>query len=117
MMRFLRSGGFPEEEAQLAAEAVLETTLRTLSPWYHSLAPVLKQKDLIAARSKVWAGGLVLVRVDRSPGRVVVLCRELWDSLQKAAFVQNFRYRTVDVPPSSDDVFYARQVRESSWQL
>ena len=78
MTRFLRLGGFPEEDAQSAVKEVMEPTLSALSPWCASLAPALKQKYLIAARSKVWAGRLVLLRVDRSPGRIVVLCCELW---------------------------------------
>ena len=43
-------------------------------------APVLKQCELVAARKKVWEAG---VQLDRSPGRVVVLCRELWNTNPK----------------------------------
>ena len=113
VVRFLRLGGFPEEDAKAFAAAVMQTVLTTFSPWYGSLAPALKQKKLIAARSKVWAGGLVLVRVDCSPGRLVVLCCELWKMLQDATFVQNSRYSTVDLPPAAFDVTYAKRVRES----
>ena len=74
---------------------------------------MLKQKTLVAARSKVWAGGLALVRVDRSPGRVMVMCRELWKRLQEAAFLQNSRYRYSNLPPASNEVEYAHRVRES----
>jgi hypothetical protein len=112
-VRFLRRAGFPEERAQKAAAAVLEPTLRTLRPWMDSLAPLLKQRELIAARSMVWEAGMVLVRVDRSPGRVVVLCRELWARIQDSVFLECSRYCHVDVPSASDDPLYARRMRES----
>ena len=110
MAWFLRLGGFPEEDAHSAAITVMEPTLTALSPWYASLAPALKQKYLVAARSKVWAGRLVLLRVDRSPGRFVVLCCELWKLLQGGTFLQNSRYRTLDVPSASEDIVYTRLV-------
>ena len=62
--------------------AVMEPTLAALSPWYASLAPALKQKYLIA----------VLLRVDRSPGRIVAVCCELWKLPQSGTFLQNSRY-------------------------
>ena len=113
LVRFLRRAGFPEERARSAAAAVGQPTLRTLGPWMASLAPVLKQRELVAARKKVWEAGLLLVRVDRSPGRVVVLCRELWNFIQNATFLESSRYLLADVPSSTGDPLYGRHVREA----
>ena len=111
--RFLRRAGFPEGRAQRAAAAVLEPTVRTLGPWLDSVAPVLKQRELLAAREKIWEVGMVIVRVDRSPGRVVVLCRELWVSTQNSVFLESPRYHHLSVPSASDDPLYASRMRES----
>ena len=53
LVRFLRRAGFPEEWARSAAAAVGQPPLRTIGPWMTSLAPVLKQRELMAARKKV----------------------------------------------------------------
>ena len=61
--------------------ALTSVVVRILGPWVNSLSPLLMQKELIKARSRVCAAGFILVRVDRSPGRVMVVCRELWVKL------------------------------------
>ena len=79
-------------------------TTRALTPWFMSLPALVRQKELLAARKLVWRGGLLLVRVDRSPGRIMVLCRELWSSVQDQVFLQSPRYETVG-PPLASAVF------------
>ena len=113
LVRFLKLAGFPEYQAKEAAASVEGPTTRALTPWFMSLPALVRQKELLAARKLVWRGGLLLVRVDRSPGRIMVLCRELWSSVQDQVFLQSPRYETVGLPLASADVFYARQVRES----
>ena len=58
-------------------------------------------------------GVMVLVRVNRSPGRAVMLCRELWSPIQNSVFLESPRYIHVDVPPACDDPCYACRMRES----
>lgn len=112
-LRFFKDAGYPEAQAEEAAASIAELSSRVLEPWLTALPPVFKQKELRAARQEVWRGGLVIVRIDRSPGRVVVMCRELWKALQGQAFLQNPRYVLTDLPLSADDVSYPRTLRDS----
>ena len=93
--------------------ALTSVVVKLLEPWVNSLPPLLMQKELIKARSQVWAARFILVRVDRSPGRVMVICRELWAKLQQNTFLENLRYQPTGVRPSADDTNYAESLRES----
>ena len=73
----------------------------------------MQQGVLVRARRQVWDGGMVFVRIDRNPGRLVVMCRELWIHIQKATFLHNDRYVAVNAAPSVDDTKYAADVRNS----
>ena len=111
--RYLREAGFNKDVTGEVEAALTSVVVRILGPWVNSLPPLLMQKDLIKARSRVWAAGFILVRVDRSPGRVMVVCRELWAKLQQNTFLENPRYHT-GIRPSADDTNYAESLRESS---
>ena len=113
VIRFLKLAGFPETQAEEAAASIAELTERSLEPWLASLQPVFKQKELRVARSDVWRGGLVIVRVDHSTGRILVMCHELWSYLQDQAFLENIRYVQVDLQLSADDETYSRTIRDS----
>jgi len=113
LQKYLRLAGFSSEDASTAVDAVRSASVPVLKPWLHSLAPVFKQKSLIAARAQIWAGGMVVVRLDRNPGRVIVICRKLWSDLQNTVFLQNPRYVRLDSPAAVDDVGYGRRMRES----
>ena len=62
----------------------------------------------------MWAGGMVLLKFDRSPGRVIVACRELFGILHNATFLENPRYVALDLVPSTEDAKTVSQtVRDS----
>ena len=111
--RYLRAAGFSEEEANQALSPILRTTRRVLAPWLQSLPHVMQQGALLSARRAVWAGGLLMVKVDRNPGRVMVVCRELWKRLQNEAYLSNGRYHRLELPPSDEDTQFAEGLRES----
>jgi hypothetical protein len=67
---------------------------------------MLKQKELLKARSRIWAAGFVLVRVDRNPGRVIAICRELWVKLQRSTFLENTRYQRTGLRPYAEYTGY-----------
>ena len=77
------------------------------------LPSTLRQRDLARIRQKVWDGGVVLVKIDRNPGRLIAVCRELWMMLQNKTFLQNDRYVPVNAIPSIDDSGYVEAVRDS----
>ena len=81
--------------------------------WIRTLPAHAQQSHLVQARRQLWRHGIIAARVDRNPGRLVVLCRELWAQLQRSTFLNNERYSLLRTVPSHDDVDYAKNVRES----
>ena len=112
-LRFMQMGGFSDDDASLAQSSIAETTRKILTPWLMSLSPVMQQKELVKGRRDIWAGGMVLLKVDRSPGRVIVACREVFGILQKATFLENQRYAALDLVPSAEDDSFAQTIRAS----
>ena len=78
-----------------------------------SVSLVMQQKELVKGRRDIWAGGMILLKVDRSPGRVIVACREVFGILQKATFLENQRYAALDLVPSAEDDSFAQTIRAS----
>ena len=111
--RLLRMAGFTDEYLELATSCISVSTQQLLAPWLASLPAIMQQKDLLRIRQQIWKSGMVFARIDRNPGRMVILCRDLWIDMQKTTFLQNERYVAVDTMPSKDDSEYAVNVRES----
>ena len=110
--RFLRCAGYNDESMDVAHRSVIEEAARLLIPWLVTLPAIMQQDRLLKARRQLWAHGLVVARMDRNPGRIVVMCRELWLQLQKSTFLENKRYAPADFPPD-DDPDYASDARKS----
>ena len=75
--RFLTLAGFAEEYIDVAQQAIVNSVRRHLQPFMANLPPIMQQSCLIRARRQIWNGGMILIRVDRNPGRLVAVCREL----------------------------------------
>ena len=73
----------------------------------------MQQERLLQARRQLWSQGLVVARIDRNPGRVLVMCRALWLELQHTTFLDNDRYELTPLPPSADDADYVTTTRDS----
>ena len=56
---------------------------------------------------------LTVIRIDRNPGRLVVMRRDLWLVLQNSTFLENDRYVSSQLLPSCDDAGYVTSVRDS----
>jgi len=57
--------------------------------------------------------GMVFLKVDRNPGRVIVACRELYGILHRSTFLGNPRYIALDLMPSAEDVNFGQNHRDS----
>ena len=111
--RFLKAAGFAEEHLHHAQQCITSLARRLLEPWLQTLPTYMQHSSLIAARRRLWSHGMVAVRVDRNPGRLVVMCRDLWFNIQQAVFLRNARYVLLPTAPSDEDPEYANDVREA----
>ena len=74
------------------SEMFASSFMKCMRKWATSLPRMLFQGDLRAAVLPVWRRGLLVVRIDRSPGRVAIMCREAWRYLQDKTFFASPRY-------------------------
>ena len=111
--RILHLAGFTDEHLGRAQQNILESVRRILAPWMARLPIIMQQTSLVRIRHETWRSGMVLARIDRNPGRLVAMCRDLWMELQKSTFLRNERYCIVNLPPSDDDISYPEEVRNS----
>ena len=110
-MRLLRSAGMEKDDAEDAASRYSCIFEQLIQQWMESLPPMLFQQNVRKALRAVHRAGLLFVRIDRSPGRVVVLCREAWLHLQQTAFLRSHRYSMLDT--TEDDSNYAERMWKS----
>ena len=75
--------------------------------YWSSLQPQMLDTNIKQAAASIQRAGFILVRIDRNPGRIVVVCPFLWISLQRSTFLQNDRYSSMDCCSSSDDPHYS----------
>lgn len=114
VQKYLKMAGFPKDDAAAAWAAVSVSSLPVIKTWYDALPAMMRQSALVTARHRLWGCGLVMARIDRSPGRVLVMCVDAWRALQNATFLHNPRYRpALHTVPCDDDPLYAARVRES----
>ena len=107
-VRKLQSCGMPKNAAEEASTILVQTLQLPLEQYWLSLPPQLLMSNLKKAARPVYDAGFMFVRVDRNPGRIILLCPLLWISLQRAAFLDSPRYRVVDVTPSIRDPDYCK---------
>ena len=60
-----------------------------------SLPAFLLRSNIRRGKRAVHAAGFLFVRADRSPGRIMLLCRDAWLALQRSVFLQSPRYSEV----------------------
>jgi hypothetical protein len=83
-----------------------------LEKWRHEGPRHLIQRDVSIAARPVWKAGLVFVRLDRNPGRVVIMCVEAWRKLNALVFSHE-RYQLHPEQPSNDDAEWSSEIRRS----
>ena len=110
LKRFLKLAGLSRELTEEVTHEVLKQWKVWLQPYLSSLPGWLRHGTLLRARKPVWEAGLVFVRVDRNPGRLVLMCRERWLELQRCAFLASPRYVISGAAPVSADDDYAKEV-------
>ena len=115
-LRLLRAAGMEKENAEGVAARYSCIFKHLLQHWMATLPPMLLQANIRRALRAVHRAGLLFVRIDRSPGRVVVMCREAWLHLQRAAFLQSPRYTILIGDPEGDNA-YADRMWKSLSQL
>ena len=112
VVRFLTACGFNTEQAKEHATTVLAAFYPRLESWVRGLPGYLRQKAIRSAVQWMWQAGLVAVRIDRNPGRVIVLCREAWLRINRECFLESPRYGLAALPPAADVPDYAKTETE-----
>jgi hypothetical protein len=102
--RVLRDAGYRKDVMDEVATKVMARFDARLRIWMNTLPPYLVRSVLRRGLRAVHSGGFLFARVDRSPGRLVLLCREAWMALQRSTFLESARYRTV-LPIVSEEWF------------
>lgn len=96
--RIMCSAGFAKKPGPLgvdfAVNYVRERLLPQLQQWRNKLPNHLRKEVVFKAVESVWRSGFVFVKLDRNPGRVVLMCVEAWRSLHNTTF-KHSRYQTV----------------------
>jgi hypothetical protein len=108
MVRFFKDCGFNGDVAKGHATAVLAGFYPLLEDWLRRLPGYLRQREIRGAVQRMWQAGLVAVRIDRNPGRVIVLCREAWLRIHQECFLNSPRYGHTALLPAAEDPDYAK---------
>ena len=103
--KLFRSSGMEKEDTEATANQYSEYAKDLLSPWMGSLPQMLIQRNIRKALRIVHNAGFLFVRIDRSPGRVMAICREAWQHLQQVAFLHSPRCSPLS--SAEDDKEYA----------
>ena len=99
----LQACGMPKDTAEEASGILVRTIRSPFEHYWSTLPPQTFADNLKKAVRPVHKAGFMFVRVDRNPGRIILMCPVLWVSLQQMAFLQSPRYRIVDFTPSIED--------------
>ena len=108
-VRFLQACGFSKQQAEVHGESISATFNRELEGWLARLPPYLIQQRVRQAMRPVWQSGLVAVRIDCNPGRVIVMCVENWRAINHETIVGSARYCRLPLCPASEDPEYAKR--------
>ena len=106
--RKLRSCGLPKEPSEEIGSVMLQSLQQPFQSYWSTLPRQLLLKHIKDALIPIRKAGFIFVRIDRNPGRVVLLCQSLWNSLQRSTFLSSTRYCRVDLPPSKDDPDFSK---------
>ena len=109
--RLLRAAGMEQEEAKEAALRYFEYFTHPMQKWMDSLPPMLMQNNIRTALRSIHNAGYLFVKIDRSPGRVMLMCRHAWLFLQQSAFLQSPRYTLLESAETDEN--YMERVCES----
>ena len=93
--RVLRQAGYPKESVDDLIPHVMSRFSERVRCWMQSLPAFLLRSNIRRGLRAVHAAGFLFVRVDRSPGRIILLCRDAWLALQRSVFLQSPRYSEV----------------------
>ena len=69
--RWLRLSGFPANDAEVVADNFANVVREEFAGWLATLPKILMRSHLIQQRRLLAAEGIVLVRIDRNPGRMM----------------------------------------------
>ena len=100
--RVLRQAGCPQDVRDVLTSAVLARFSDRLRRWLSTVPPFLLRGNIYRAMRPVHAAGCLFVRVDRSPGRVILLCSEAWLALHLPVFVCSTRYLHSELQTDED---------------
>ena len=114
-LRLLRAAGMEKDNAEDVADRFSSSCKQLLQQWMTTLPPMLLQANMRKALRPVHRAGFLFVRIDRSPGRIVLMCREAWLHLQRTAFMESPRYNILS--DTEGDNEYAERMRKSLNQL
>ena len=104
--RWLRLAGFPADDAEMAADNFANVVREEFTVWLATLPRILLRSYLAKQRRLVAKEGIVLVRIDRNPGRVIALCVEGWKALNRTVFYDSPRYVATAATLANDDEDY-----------
>ena len=100
--RVLRAAGYPTDSLEEVSRGVLRRFSSGVTHWLRGLPPYLVRSHIRRGLRPVHSAGFLFVRIDRSPGRVMLLCREAWLALQRLAFLLSPRYCPVPGEPNEE---------------
>ena len=100
-----------QEEAEEAAFRYFEYFTHPMQKWLDSLPPMLMQNNIRTALRSIHNAGYLFVKIDRSPGRLMLMCRHAWLFLQQSAFLQSPRYTFLESAETDEN--YRERVFES----
>lgn len=111
----LIASGFGEESghgmgADESVEIVRKMMTKRIDRWRNEVPSHLQQRNIRLAILPVWKSGMVFVRLDRNPGRVVLMCIEAWRTLNSTVF-SHARYQMLTVPSFTNDAEWAKDLR------
>ena len=108
----LRMCGMPKDNADIAAERYCIAIRRPLEQYWDSLPPFLLLDNVKLALRAVRRSNMVFVRIDRNPGRMILMCQALWNQLQQQIFVSCQRYSPSMQPLSSETSSFAKETTD-----
>ena len=105
----LRMCGMPKDDADAAADRYCIAIKQPLEQFWNSLPPFLLLDNVKLALRAVRRARMVFVRIDRNPGRVILMCQELWNQLQRQIFVSCPRYSPSQQPLSENTPGFVKE--------
>ena len=104
----LRSCGLTKDEADIVSDRYRNTIHKPLAEYWESLPSFLLLDNIKSAMRPIYRANMVFVRIDRNPGRAILMCKALWVDLQQHIFVSCPRYSSSHKPLSSDTPGFAK---------